>query len=51
METFFNSKDNSSLVKELLSFELFPIKDSYVSYLKRDNTSIERNPKTINRLA
>lgn len=51
VETFFNSKDNSSLVKELLSFELFPIKDSYVSYLKRDNTSIERNPKTINRLA
>lgn len=51
VELFFNNKDNVSLIKELLSFDLFPIKDSYVAYLKRDKASIERNPKTINRLA
>lgn len=31
--------------------ELFPIKDSYVAYLKRDKSAIERNPKTIARLS
>lgn len=47
----FNAGDNAGLVKELLSLELFPIKDSYVAYLKRDPSSINRNPETINRLA
>ena len=40
-----------NLVKELLELELFPIKDSYVAYLKRDKTAIDRNPQTINRIA
>jgi hypothetical protein len=31
--------------------DLFPIKNSYIAYLKRDKSAIERNPKTINRLA
>lgn len=39
------------MVKELLKLDLFPIKDSYIAYLKRDKTSIERNPKTINRIS
>lgn len=30
--------------------DLFPIKDSYVAYLKRDKSSIERNPSTVDRL-
>lgn len=30
--------------------DLFPIKGSYVAYLKRDTSSIDRNPQTINRL-
>ena len=51
VEAYFNSKDNIELVKSLLSFELFPIKDSYVAYLKRDSSAILRNPATINRLA
>ena len=38
-------------IENLLKLELFPIKDSYVAYLKRDKSSIERNPKTIDRLA
>ena len=38
------------LLKVLLKFDLFPIKDSYVAYLKRDKSAIERNPNTIDRL-
>ncbi len=47
----FKKKNNISLVKELLKLDLFPIKDSYIAYLKRDKASIERNPKTINRIS
>ena len=50
IEHAFEAKDNYNLIKELLKLNLFPIKDSYISYLKRDSTSIERNPKTINRI-
>jgi hypothetical protein len=51
IENAFNLKNNDSLIKELLKLDLFPIKDSYVAYLKRDLTSIDRNPRTINRLS
>ena len=51
IEKEFKKKNNISLVKALLKLELFPIKDSYVAYLKRDKSSIERNPKTINRIS
>lgn len=51
VETFFNERNNEELVKTLLSFDLFPIKDSYVAYLKRDKNAILRNPRTVNRLA
>lgn len=51
IENSFNNKNNETLIRELLKFELFPIKDSYVAYLKRDESSISRNPNTINRLA
>ncbi|MGI5825534.1 MAG: restriction endonuclease [Bacillota bacterium] len=47
----FDRRDNVALVSALLDLELFPLKDSYVAYLKRDRTSIERNPETVNRLA
>ncbi len=50
VETAFHNKDDLTLLKNLLNFDLFPIKDSYVAYLKRDVTSIERNPETVNRL-
>lgn len=29
---------------------VFPIKDSYVAYLKHDNTAIDRNPMTVERI-
>ena len=50
VEKEFEKKNNISLVKELLKLDLFPIKDSYIAYLKRDKASIERNQKTINRI-
>lgn len=46
----FETKNNVELIKNLLTLELFPIKDSYVAYLKRDVTASERNPETISRL-
>lgn len=51
IETAFNTKNNEELVRALLKLDLFPIKDSYVAYLRRDPSSIERNPNTISRLA
>lgn len=47
----FERRNNIDLVNELLDLELFPIKDSYVAFLKRDRGAIERNPQTINRIA
>jgi hypothetical protein len=51
VEQSFQSNDGEQLLKNLLAFDLFPIKDSYVAYLKRDKASIERNPKTVQRLS
>jgi len=50
IEKAFNDKDKIKLLKLLLSLDLFPIKDSYVAYLKRDPTAISRNPATVDRL-
>ncbi len=50
VELSFKKQDNLGLIDHLLDLELFPIKDSYVAYLKRDREAIKRNPKTINRL-
>ncbi len=50
VEQAFNTNDNLTLLNTLLKFDLFPIKDSYVAYLKRDSSSILRNPETVNRL-
>lgn len=51
IRTAFDNRDNEQLIKNLLALELFPIKDSYVAYLRRDPSSIKRNPQTINRIA
>jgi hypothetical protein len=50
IENSFTTHDNISLITHLLYLDLFPIKDSYVAYLKRDPGAIQRNPNTINRL-
>ena len=51
IERNYKNQNNIELIKSLLQCDLFPIKDSYVAYFKRDKTAIERNPQTINRLA
>jgi hypothetical protein len=50
VEKAFKCKNNVSLISELLKLDLFPIKDSYIAYLRHDKTAIERNPRTINRI-
>lgn len=50
VEKAFNRKNNNTLIDGLLKLNLFPIKDSYIAYLKRDESAIERNPRTINRI-
>jgi len=50
IEEAFNNKDNVKLITALLDLELFPIKDSYVAYLRRDKSAIARNPQTVNRI-
>ncbi len=51
IEDSFKDRNNEKLIKNLLKLDLFPIKDSYVAYLRRDPSSVKRNPRTINRLA
>lgn len=51
VESSFQKKNNLKLVANLLKMDLFPIKDSYIAYLRRDSSAILRNPATINRIA
>lgn len=50
VEAAFEGRRHEVLVKNLLKMDLFPIKDSYVAYLKRDSSAIGRNPATVARL-
>lgn len=51
LERAFNNRDNINLIRALLALKLSPIKDAYIAYLRKDPSSIERNPETVNRLA
>lgn len=48
---FFDAGDNVNLIDALLDGNLFPIKDSYTSFLRKDRKALQRNPKTVDRLA
>jgi hypothetical protein len=50
IEQSFVNKNNFAFIKSLIKLNLFPLKDSYVAFLKRDKSSIERNPETVNRI-
>ena len=50
IEEAFANKDNLGLLENILKLDLFPIKDSYVAYLKRDKEALKRNPATAARL-
>lgn len=47
---YLDNRDKKRLLLTLLEQEVFPIKDSYVAYLKRDKSAIDRNPNTVDRL-
>jgi len=51
VEKAFKKHDNTTLLESLLKLNLFPIKDSYVAYLKRDKSALKRNPATVARLS
>lgn len=47
----FNNKDDICLIKYLLYLDLFPIKDSYIPFLRRDTANaLKNNPETVKRL-
>jgi len=51
-----SNQDNEALLNILISQTnakniVFPIKDSYVAYLKHDSSAITKNPNTVNRIA
>ena len=50
IERSFINQDNASLFRALLELDLFPIKDGYVPYFRRDPSAISRNPMTVNRI-
>jgi len=50
IEEAFKKKDKIKLIDKLLDLEKFPYKDSYVAFLRKDRTAIQRNPQTINRI-
>ena len=51
IETSYNNKDNVELINNMLKLKLFPIKSSYVAFLRKDRDAVRRNPLTVNRLA
>ena len=46
----YHSRNNIKLFSILIKLELFPIKDSYVAFLKRNPDSIKNNPNQIKRI-
>ena len=50
IEQSYNTSDNKELFRALLDLDLFPIKDGYVPYFRRDRSAIDRNPDTVNRI-
>lgn len=50
VESAFNGTDNVELINALLNLDLFPVKDGYVPYLRKDSSAIARNPQTVNRI-
>jgi hypothetical protein len=50
VEAAFQERDDTRLLRSLLKLDLFPVKDSYVAYLRRDPSALDRNPATVARL-
>lgn len=51
IEQAFKEKDDKVLITYLLYLDLFPIKDSYIAFLRRDTANaLKNNPETVKRL-
>ena len=50
VEHFFNNRDDINLINSLLELDLFPVKDSYVPFLRKSRDSIKRNPNIVKRI-
>ncbi len=50
IERAFYSRDDKMLISALLELDLFPVKDSYVAFLRHDPSAVTRNPKTVSRI-
>lgn len=50
VEHYLKRHSNKKLLMELLKLKLFPIKDSYIAYLRHDPKALDRNPQTVNRI-
>ena len=46
----YDKKDSLKLIRILIKLDKFPIDDPYIAYFRRNKTSIEENPKTIERI-
>lgn len=52
IQVVFEARDDEKLIKLLLCFEKFPIKDPYVAFLRQKKGAfIKKNPETIHRIA
>lgn len=52
LKKIFDARDNQKLIKALLLFQKFPIKDPYVAFLRRGKGNfIEKNPETVKRIS
>jgi hypothetical protein len=50
IESAFAKRDNTLLMRSLLQLERFPVKESYVSFLREYGKAVELNPNTVNRI-
>ncbi|MCF0216896.1 MAG: restriction endonuclease [Fibrobacteraceae bacterium] len=50
VENYFNHRDDINLIQSLLKLDLFPVKDSYVPYLRKSPNAIKKNPEIVKRI-
>ena len=50
IKDLYDHQDKFNLLNILLNQKKFPVKDSYVPYLKKDREALKRNPNTVDRL-
>lgn len=50
IEIAYKRKNDIELLQELFKMDLFPIKDSYIAFLRKDLSALKRNPKTVKRI-